>query len=367
MTTPDESQLAEVLIRALEKTPLEAPLLVAGDPTGRILAWAVRAVAEPDDARAEGGVTVWTRRASASRPHALPWPEPGPYRAALLRLPKSREELAMSLHAVASVVVPGGRIWVYGANAEGARSAEPHIARVLDAVQTVETRGHARVMVGERPERIAGLRADLAHWRRTVPSVLAGGTVNFVTYPGLFAKGALDPATALLIGALPKLSPGSRFVDFGCGSGIVARAILARSPGTAALLIDNDAVAIAAVRENVPGADARVACDLTTMATRSVDLVVSNPPIHDGKSEDHAVIEKLIGEAPRVLRVGGTLLIVVQRRVGAAGLMRAAFGNVEQVAVGGAFEVLRARAEPRPAGRREGTPPTRKIMRRAAP
>ncbi len=68
------------------------------------------------------------------------------------------------------------------------------------------------------------------------------------------AAGRLDEGTALLLGVLPPLPPGARVLDFGCGSGAIGAAALAASPGLAVTMLDNDAVALEAVRENVPDA-----------------------------------------------------------------------------------------------------------------
>ena len=43
--------------------------------------------------------------------------------------------------------------------------------------------------------------------------------------------------------------------------------------------------------------------------------ILSNPPLHKGIAEDHALLEQLIADAPAHLAPGGCLQIVVQRRI----------------------------------------------------
>ncbi|HEY7270297.1 MAG TPA: class I SAM-dependent methyltransferase, partial [Dehalococcoidia bacterium] len=65
---------------------------------------------------------VWNRRLVPGLP-ALPWPPSGPFDVALVRLPKARNEQAMTLDATLSVLEAGGRLILYGGNDEGIRSA----------------------------------------------------------------------------------------------------------------------------------------------------------------------------------------------------------------------------------------------------
>ena len=98
------------------------------------------------------------------------------------------------------------------------------------------------------------LRASLAAWRSVAPLAVAGVVRDWVSYPGVFAAGRIDEGTALLIGALPPLRRGDRVLDYGCGSGVIGAAALAAAPDIVLDLLDDDAVALEAARENVAGA-----------------------------------------------------------------------------------------------------------------
>ena len=61
--------------------------------------------------------------------------------------------------------------------------------------------------------------------------------------------------TKVLLRALPQPSPRvKRVLDFCCGSGVIAASILSRSPSVEMHVLDADAVALKAVKKNVPGA-----------------------------------------------------------------------------------------------------------------
>ncbi len=335
MARPTELDIAAVMAGSIDALPGDGAILIANDATGAI----------GRDMTARLGIEkrrliAWHRRLPSARGAILPWPPAGPHAAAIVRLPKARAELEMTLHAVASVLAPDAPVWLYGANDEGIKSAAKPMAALLGPVSVVDTRGHCRVLSAKRPAVIGGLRPRLADWRQMVEIEIAGRRCALTTYPGLFAQGRLDAGTRLLLEHLPELRPTSAVLDFGAGMGVVGAAVRARWPEVRMTLIDTDAVALEAARENVPGAVHETA--VGTVRQESLDAILSNPPIHDGKQEDHGALEDLIRRAPGLLRRGGTFAIVVQRRVGASRLIREALGECTVVAEDGVFQVLRA-------------------------
>jgi 16S rRNA (guanine1207-N2)-methyltransferase len=172
---------------------------------------------------------------------------------------------------------------------------------------------------------------------------IAGAKRTWLSYPGIFTAGRLDEGTALLLGAMPALAPGARVLDYGCGSGVIGAAALAQDPSMVLDMLDSDTVALEAARENVPGghpilgtrvADARYK---TTYAA-----ILSNPPLHQGVAEDHALLDRLVTDAPSHLASGGLLQIVVQRRLPLDRLFAEHFGNAGVVAENGRYRVCRA-------------------------
>ena len=70
---------------------------------------------------------------------------------------------------------------------------------------------------------------------------------------------------------------------------------------------------------------------------------MSNPPIHRGKGEDYDVLAALIAQAPKHLRRGGRLELVVQRQVPVRPWLEAAFKHINRVAETPRFHVWSAR------------------------
>ena len=331
--TRSADMAASVAIGCLDDVAAGARPLVIDEATGALAAALVERGFAAD---------LWLRRATAQTAGAV-WPSGGPFTSAFLRLPKAKDALDFSLHAAASVVAPGGTLVLFGANDEGVRSVAGHLAAVADPVSTVAARRHCRVLAGARKAEIAGLRPNLGQWRNVREIALPGGMRPWVSYPGVFARGGLDPGTALLLAHLPKLRASARVLDFAAGTGVIAAALLQLAPGVAVDLVEIDALALAAAAENVPAARAFSGVGLAAVGDARYDLILSNPPVHEGVADDSAVLQALIADAPRYLVPGGALQIVVQRRIQAATLFEQTFGNVEQIAVNGGFQVLAGR------------------------
>ena len=287
--------------------------------------------------------SIWNRRLTGGHA-AAPWPPAGPFDAGLVRLPKARDEQRMTAHASCSVLVPGGRLVLYGGNDEGIRSAAGWLQDIAGGVEVVVARGHGRVLAATRPEANDGLRGSLQAWRTVTPMAIAGVTRDWASYPGIFAAGRLDEGTALLIGELPPLAAGARVLDYGCGSGPIGAAALAFAPGIVLDMLDSDTVALEAVRENVPSATRILGTRLADAGKTRYQVILSNPPLHEGVAEDHALLERLIADAPASLAPQGMLQIVVQRRVPLDRLLAQHFARVEIVAENGRYRVWRATA-----------------------
>ncbi len=282
-------------------------------------------------------VQAWHRR-SGSEQSATPEPPSGPFDAALLRLPKSREEQRMTVHQCLGVLAPGGRLIVYGGNDEGVRSFQKNLAE-LGPVETIATRGHGRILQLKRADVTTPIRPRLVDWREEHRP--PGTTTPWISYPGLFAGGAPDPGTALLLTHLPNIALPARILDYGCGPGAIAAAIRRTEPSVTLTLLDNDSVALAAAGENVPGTTQVLGNSLSAAGTQKFDRIISNPPLHAGFRDTMEPLLRLIKEAPTHLTAHGQLLIVVQRRIALDTALATSFATVETLADDGRYRVWR--------------------------
>ncbi len=323
---------AEVVIGCLDEIDAGACPLVIDEETGALVARLAANGASP---------VVWQRRANQPGLGA-PWPAGSGVTSAFVRLPKAKDALDLALHAAASLLQPAAPVIVFGANDEGIRSAAPHLAVVAENLATLDTRRHCRVLAGRRLRLIPGHKATLAAWRQPAVLEIAGKPHGWVSYPGVFAHGGVDAGTALLIAHLPPVPRGAGVLDFAAGAGVISAAIRDRTPSARIDMLEIDTIALEAARENVPDARPVPGSGLSDAPEPRYDLIVSNPPIHEGVSEDHTVLRALIAESPARLAGGGRLVLVVQRRIQAQAWMTETFGTCEVLAEDGRFRVLSA-------------------------
>jgi len=199
-------------------------------------------------------------------------------------------------------------------------------------------RRHQRVCHTARPDAPEGLDAAIAAGRPRLHEAL-----GLWTQPGLFSWDRPDPGTLLLISALPPLS--GHGADLGCGSGLLAKAVLAQAKVTALELIDIDRRAIDAARRNIGDPRARLhwADARGAPALENLDFVVMNPPFHDGGAEDKALGQAFIRRSHDLLRKGGALWLVANRHLPYEGVLAPLFAKLELKAEGGGFKVYEAR------------------------
>ena len=296
-------------------------VLVAGDVGGAV---------EQRFRDAGWQVTVWNRLAWDNKAAAA-WPAEGQFDTAYLRQPRGWAGFEAMLHALAARLPTGAPLWIAGGNDEGVTSAHKRLIGLFDETETVTIKRRVRLLRSLR----TGLPADkgnLEDWRETVRINIPGvpDPVDLVSYPGLFAHGRLDAGTECLLQVLPELAEGTAVLDFGCGGGVISRALIERGAKVRLTMLDIDALALHAARQNVPDAELVLGDGLDALGSRErYGLIISNPPLHRGKDEDFGMIEALIAGTKKYLKLRGSLVLVTQRTAGVGKAFQEAFGHSE--------------------------------------
>lgn len=328
--TDRDSTIAAVAAEALSERKPQGRILVAFDSDGGIA-----------QALTEGGAQVvpWLRLAQDGK-MATAWPPDGAFDGAVLRLPRGWASFEMALHALAARLPVGAPLWIVGSNDEGVTSAVKHFDGLVEGAETLIIKRRARVLETRRTAEPA--HGALEDWRQTVslPLPEPAEPLALTSYPGLFAHGRLDAGTECLLRVLPEIAAGVRVLDFGCGAGVIARAVRERQPEALLTLLDIDAVALHAARQNVPDAEMVLSDGLAGLGTRErFGLILSNPPLHRGKDEDFSMLEALVAGTKQYLKLRGTLIAVTQRTAGVGKLFKTAFGHAEMLLETPQFQV----------------------------
>ena len=222
---------------------------------------------------------------------------------AVVRLRKGTAAVQRDLAGAWNALVPGGRLVITGPNDLGPASWIKRIAAELDQTPLATA-------IRDR-SRSAAFRRD----ERPVP---ATWLVDPAT--SLFASGAIDEGSAMLIASLDDLPESQQILDIGAGAGHLALAALARWPAATATLVDADATAVAVASERVrtaaPGRATVHWWDVAEpLPVASVDLVLCNPPCHAGPANDLAIARRMSEVAVTALGPGGRLRLVANRQL----------------------------------------------------
>ncbi len=273
---------------------------------------------QPDSAqiettlRARGAdITEWSWM--WSNRNALTWPPANVFDGVILRLPTIRELTTLAIEVAASRLAPGGPLLIYGANHEGIKSVQDHLAPWFEAAETILYKHRERVVSAVRSAEQETLRTHLADWQRTFEAEIAGETVSFISYPGMFAHGTLDQGTALLLAHLPRCAEQARVLDMGTGTGVLAYALQMQAKNLSIDAVDVNAFAIEATKENVPGVNGFFGDSWNALPPDAkYDLIVSNPPVHQGAKQTTQTLEYFIAHAKQHLKADGLMTLVVQ-------------------------------------------------------
>ncbi|MBA5777604.1 class I SAM-dependent methyltransferase [Stappia sp. F7233] len=272
------------------------------------------------------------------------------YPLVLVLPPRQREEARTLLATAFAHAAPGGMVVACQSNTEGARTLEHDIERLAGAAASRSK--HKARAVWATADR-ARLDFELiAEWRLLdAPRPIGDG--RFVSRPGLFAWDRLDAGTATLAANLPASLKG-RAADLGAGYGALADALLARAPKITALdLYEAEDRALELCRQNLApyllptDGSARDLQfywrDVTTgLVRRDYDVIVSNPPFHEGRADRADIGQAFIRAAAFGLKPGGEFWLVANRHLPYEATLGEHFASVTTVAESEGYKVIRA-------------------------
>ncbi|MDX8390839.1 MAG: methyltransferase [Mariprofundaceae bacterium] len=137
--------------------------------------------------------------------------------------------------------------------------------------------------------------------------------------PGLFSWNRADPGSQLLLQYLPRSLEGVG-MDLCCGYGLLASSLLPHHPNIQHLhLVDADRLAIQCATKNTDKYRSKSTCHwLDAVADplpNHLDWVVCNPPFHEGQLRSVELGEQIIARACRLLKPGGKLYLVANRKL----------------------------------------------------
>jgi 16S rRNA (guanine1207-N2)-methyltransferase len=262
---------------------------------------------------------------------------PGSVEAAVVYAPAGVLERRYALALALRALRPRGRLDVMAPKDRGGSRLKKELESFgLEVAESAKA--HHRRCMAVRPEALdAAVQAAV---ETGAPRRIEA--LDAWSQPGVFAWDRVDPGSALLAAHLPPLK--GRGADLGCGWGALARMVLSSPAVTTLRLIDIDRRALSAAARNIEDARAGFEwADARTLAgAGDLDFVVTNPPFHDGGTEDRRLGQGFIQTAAAMLRKGGVLWLVANRHLPYEAELNAAFKRVRVVADAPGYKLFEA-------------------------
>ncbi|MFB7889028.1 class I SAM-dependent methyltransferase [Cellulosimicrobium cellulans] len=274
-------------------------------------------------------------------------------RAVLLRLPRSLAALRDVAEHVAREADPGVVLLAGGRVKHMTRAMNDVLGESFADVRASLARGKSRVLVASSPRPARG------GFTYPVTADLPDVGLRVAAFGAAFAGAGLDLGTRFLLEQLGAAGPdgpapgGSGagpldVVDLGCGTGLLATWAARRWPEAKVVATDRSDAAVRSAaltaRENEVGDRVRTVRDDAgaTLADASADVVLLNPPFHDGAALRTDAAHRMFATAGRVLRPGGELWCVWNSHLRYRPALERAVGPTTQVARGPRFTVTRS-------------------------
>ncbi len=276
-------------------------------------------------------------------------PPQGPFDLVVMRIPRQADYLRWLLQRVNHLLADGGRLLAGGMIKHLPDQSAGVFDRLVRTVEVSPARKKARVIVCEAGQPEGTVQDDWQGYRTEEPALA------LEALPAVFARQKLDIGTRLLLphvaSEIRGLPRGARVLDLGCGNGVLGLTALVLRPDLQVTFSDVSSQAVLSARRNLqcncPGATAEfVHYDGVSPDSGHFDLVLLNPPFHEGGIVGDHIALALFRQVARHLVRGGSMLLVGNRHLGYHKSLRRYFSDTRQLDANRKFVVFRAGNNP---------------------
>ncbi len=254
---------------------------------------------------------------------------------------KNKKECEFQLLQWLSTAQIGQELIIIGENRSGVRSVEKILSKFGDIAKIDSAR-----------------RCGLYHFELTqVPEFnckkfwksyrLLDTDLTIYALPAVFSSAELDMGSKLLLSTFNKADKlKGKVLDLGCGAGVIGTFLKQQFPKIKLTMSDIHAMALGSsertLKENQLEGKV-IASNVFSHIDDRFDLIVSNPPFHDGVDTAYTAVETLIMESKKYLNRGGELRIVANAHLPYPDLLDKTFGNHQVLAKTNKFKVYSVR------------------------
>lgn len=255
---------------------------------------------------------------------------------------------------------PDGELIVLGGKQDGIKSIVKNLDKIYGCKTPLKKQGTAYVATVRMNDRLYQRLHDVPEAPSlpddnytTLREVTHRG-VTFYSKPGLFGWNKVDRGSELLVSMLPEICKYQKqqndVLDLGCGWGYLMLAT-ADMPFQRRVATDNNIAAISAASHNFREAGIEVDCladDCAAGISGRFDLILCNPPFHQGFSVSDTMTEKFVAAAARLCRRDTRVAFVVNQFIPLPKIAERHFPTCRELLAADGFKVyLLSPASPR--------------------
>ncbi|MEP6391104.1 MAG: class I SAM-dependent methyltransferase [Halioglobus sp.] len=263
----------------------------------------------------------------------------------LMRVPKLLPYFEHQLATLSSRLAPGAVVEIAGMD----KHLSPRTGDIIERYLGPTTRHR-----GARKAR--RFTAIVAKDQPSTPAALLSRQydvkappLTLQSLPNVFSADRLDGGSQLLLSTLAQIKPAEEVIDLACGNGVLGLAAIANGITGSLTFCDESAMAIESARRNVQHLPASGSLNIKYYhgdgllgLTVRPDLILCNPPFHLHHVVDEFAGQRLLRQCAKVLKPDGSLLLVANRHLKYAPLLRRHFTQVERLVEDNRFVVWRA-------------------------
>ncbi len=261
----------------------------------------------------------------------------------LLRIPKHNSLLEFQLNLIKPLITQQTKIIASGMTKEIHKSNINLFESILGTTTTSLAKKKARLI-------FSTLENATNHTIQLKDYVLTDYNITLCGLPGVFAREKLDIGTQVILQYLPKIHPGDKIVDLGCGNGVIGAVLAKSQPNCDVYLTDESLLAVESAKltfskNNLNNGTFLQTDVLKGLSQDSFDHVLCNPPFHQQNVQTTDIADEMFKQAALCLKTSGELRVVANRHLKYQSMLKRYFNQVTSISNDSKFTVWLAKSK----------------------
>lgn len=269
----------------------------------------------------------------------------GPYDQIIYRIAKEKAQVHHIINLAAEYLSRNGQLIVVGTKQEGIKTYASKLIKELGASGSLKKKGN--IYLGCFCELNSKVALDDQTYH-SLQKIHCSETSfpYYYTKPGVFGWNKIDRGTQLLLQTLSKINSSlpkiSNVLDLGCGYGWIFLN-LDQYNFTSIVATDNNAAAILAAKANqalIETPCSVVVSDCANTIDEQFDLVLCNPPFHQGFEHTQDLTKKFLSVCANKLKPSAQALVVVNEFIAVEKVAKSLFKEIKTLTHMKGFKVI---------------------------